>query len=88
MNPNLVQNYPNPFNNSTKISYLIDKPGIVTLKIYDIYGKYIQTLVNQFQTVNNYSIEFEAKELSSGIYYYKLEVGNEYKNIKKMILIK
>jgi hypothetical protein len=83
----VCQNYPNPFNPSTKISYSISNSNLVILKIYDILGREIQSLVNKYQTSGSYTINFNAKNLSSGIYFYKLQVGRDYIQIKKMILM-
>ncbi|MBW7869357.1 MAG: T9SS type A sorting domain-containing protein, partial [Brumimicrobium sp.] len=66
------QNYPNPFNPSTKISYSIKEEGLVTLKVYDVLGKEVATLVNENKAVGNYEVDFNASHLSSGIYYYKI----------------
>jgi len=86
-NYQLMQNYPNPFNPETKISYSIANPGFVTLKVYDMLGREVQTLVNEFQTAKSYYISFDASDLSSGIYLYKLQAG-DFLEAKKMILIK
>ncbi|MBK7629181.1 MAG: T9SS type A sorting domain-containing protein [Ignavibacteriales bacterium] len=90
----LEQNYPNPFNPSTKIRYSIPsvssaKVGSlnVTLKVYDVLGNEVATLVNENQSAGNYEINFDAKILSSGIYFYKLQAGNFSQSIK-MILLK
>ena len=83
----LAQNYPNPFSISTVISYTIPEPGIVSLKIFDVYGREIQELVNKFQTANRYVVNFNAESLPSGIYYYKLKV-NDLVDIQKMLLVK
>jgi len=83
----LSQNYPNPFNPSTKIKYSIPKISFVTLKIFDILGREISTLVNEEKPAGNYEVEFNGDELSSGIYFYKLQVGH-YSEVKKMILMK
>ena len=83
----LNQNYPNPFNPGTIISYSIPNPGFVTLKVYDMLGREVQTLVNEFQSAKTYSISFDASDLSSGIYLYKLQAG-DFLEAKKMILIK
>lgn len=83
----LKQNYPNPFNPVTKISFSIPKQGFVTLKIYDILGNEVSTLVNENRNAGNYDIEFKGDNLSSGVYYYKLESGG-FTDIKKMTLIK
>lgn len=90
----LEQNFPNPFNPETKITYQIPKDGLVTLIIYDILGREVRTLVNRQQkTVGRYEVEFNGKELSSGMYFYKLEVSNlsngkSFIDVKKMILLK
>jgi len=84
----LSQNYPNPFNPSTIISYSISKSDFVTLTIYDILGREIQTLVSKFQLENIYSVNFEASKLSSGIYFYRLHVGHEFVGTKKMLLMR
>jgi hypothetical protein len=83
----LMQNYPNPFNPETKISYSIPNPEFVTLKVYDMLGKEVQTLVNEFQSAKTYSVSFDASDLSSGVYLYKLQAGDFFDS-KKMILIK
>lgn len=83
----LFQNYPNPFNPSTTISYTISTPGFVSLKVYDMLGKEIKVLVNEFQSVGGYSIDFDAGEFSSGIYLYQLKAGNVVKT-NKMLLLK
>ncbi|MFA5403789.1 MAG: T9SS type A sorting domain-containing protein [Ignavibacteria bacterium] len=83
----LMQNYPNPFNPSTSISYALPKDGFVNLKIYDVLGREIKTLINEFKKANVYSIEVDASNLSSGIYYYKINVAG-YTDIKKMMYIK
>lgn len=86
-NYSLNQNYPNPFNPSTKISYSIPKQGHVNLIVYDILGQKVATLVDEVQSTGNYIIEFNASNLASGIYFYRLST-NDYTNVKKMILIK
>jgi hypothetical protein len=83
----LSQNYPNPYNPTTTINYSIDKPGIVKLSVYDIRGSKITTIVNENKPAGNYSVNFIASSLPSGIYFYKLEAG-QYSQIKKMILLK
>ncbi len=83
----LSQNYPNPFNPVTKINYSIPKSGLITLRVYDILGKNVATLVNEFKNAGNYSIEFNAVNLSSGVYAYKLESGS-FIETKKMLLVK
>ena len=83
----LEQNYPNPFNPSTKISFSIPISGLVSLKVYDILGKEVNSIVNEVRTAGNYTAELNASNLSSGIYFYKLESGNFSKTMK-MLLIK
>lgn len=83
----LQQNYPNPFNPSTTISYRIAANTFVTLKIFDVVGREITTLVNQQQAIGEYQTTFNASTLSSGIYFYRLNAGN-YSQMKKMVLIK
>ena len=84
----LIQNYPNPFNQSTIISYSVPNSDFVTLKIYDSIGREIQTLVSQDQVADTYTISFNASELSSGIYFYKLNVGKDFVETRKMLLIR
>jgi len=83
----LMQNYPNPFNPSTKITFQIPESGLVSLKIYDVLGIEIATLLNEEKIPGKYEIDFDASYLSSGIYFYTLRAGN-FISIKKMILIK
>lgn len=82
----LEQNYPNPFNPSTKIGYRIPEAGDVTLKVYDILGKEISTLVDEFQTAGKYSVEFHGSNLPGGIYICRLTSGNYTKSIKMMLI--
>jgi hypothetical protein len=83
----LSQNYPNPFNPITKISYDIPKSGLVTIKIYDILGKEIATLVNENKNPGKYIVDFDGSAISSGVYFYRLE-SNGFVATKKMMLIK
>jgi photosystem II stability/assembly factor-like uncharacterized protein len=83
----LSQNYPNPFNPSTNISFALPKSGFVTLKVYDMVGKEVATLVNESKTAGNYIIGFNASNLPSGVYFYKIESSN-FVDTKKMLLIK
>jgi hypothetical protein len=83
----LSQNYPNPFNPSTKINYSIPKSSVVTLKIYNILGQEVATLVNGYQNTGKYIATFNASQLASGIYFYRLQSGN-VSLTKKMILMK
>lgn len=83
----LSQNFPNPFNPVTSINYAIPKQGLVSLKIYDILGREITTLVNEVKTPGYYTVDFEASNFGSGVYFYKI-ISNEFTDIKRMILIK
>ncbi|MDD8018977.1 MAG: T9SS type A sorting domain-containing protein [Bacteroidota bacterium] len=83
----LTQNYPNPFNPSTTINYQLPVNGFVTLKIYDVLGREIATLVNEQISPGNHSAVWNASSFSSGVYFYRLTAGN-YTNIKRMILVK
>ncbi len=84
---NLYQNYPNPFNPSTTISFDLPNSEFVTLTIYDVLGKQVTSLVNEFKNAGRYSIRFDAARLSSGMYFYKISAGN-FTQIKKFILMK
>lgn len=84
----LSQNYPNPFNPTTQITYSIPTPGRVSLRIYDLHGREVQTLVNQSQPARVYAVTFDATHLASGVYFYKLEVDQKVVAQRKMILIK
>ena len=84
----LNQNYPNPFNAATKISYSIVHPNFVSLKIYDILGREIQSLVDTFQQADAYSVTLDTRGLASGIYFYKLQVGARVVETKKMMLLR
>jgi plastocyanin len=83
----LSQNYPNPFNPSTIIKFSIPKSNFVTLKIYDMSGKEIETLVNSQMSQGSYNYTLNASDLSSGIYFYKIIAG-DFSEIKRMVLIK
>jgi len=84
----LSQNYPNPFNPSTKINYSLPIEGNVTLKIYDILGREVRILINnEMKSAGQYTINFEASTLPSGVYLYRLQAG-DYVQVKKMMLLK
>ena len=83
----LSQNYPNPFNPTTKITYQIPDAGFVTIKIYDILGREVATIVNSEKLTGKYDVSFNATNLTSGIYFYKLQAGN-FTAIKKLMLLK
>ncbi|MFA5833385.1 MAG: T9SS type A sorting domain-containing protein [Bacteroidota bacterium] len=83
----LSQNYPNPFNPSTVINYSIPVNGLVSLKVYNVLGQQVATLVNEVQTVGSYKATFNATSLSSGVYFYKIEAGS-FTSVKKMMFLK
>jgi hypothetical protein len=83
----LSQNYPNPFNAITVINYRLPKAGNVKLVVYDILGREIRTLVNEFKQAGSYNVSFDASSLASSVYFYKIEAGS-FIQIKKMVLIK
>lgn len=83
----LNQNYPNPFNPTTTIGYNLVKNGFVTLKIYNTLGREVKTLVNEFQQSGLKEISFNASDLSSGVYFYRITIGG-FSDLKKMMLIK
>jgi hypothetical protein len=84
----LKQNYPNPFNPITLISYQIPNAAFVTLTVYDIVGRKVKTLVNEYQNSNSYSKKFDASGLSSGVYFYRLRAGKNVVFTKKMVLMR
>jgi 5'-nucleotidase/UDP-sugar diphosphatase len=83
----LLQNYPNPFNPDTKISYRIPEPGLVKLKIYNVLGQEVETLVNEYEGSGSHTVKWNASAVTSGVYFYCLEEGGR-KMTKKMILLK
>lgn len=83
----LNQNFPNPFNPTTTISFTVPKRSDVSLKVYNIIGQEIATLVNGEKNTGTYSINFNAEELPSGIYFYKITAG-EFSSVRKMMLLK
>jgi hypothetical protein len=83
----LYQNYPNPFNPTTIISYELPVNSPVALKVHDVLGREIETLVNERQRAGNYSLTFDARNLSGGVYYYRLQTAKEMIT-RKMVLIK
>lgn len=83
----LSQNYPNPFNPATEIQYSIPKSGFVTLKVYNLLGQEVATLVNQEQNPGSYIVDFDASKLASGVYMYSIKSGN-FSLTKKMVLMK
>ncbi len=86
-NFNLEQNYPNPFNPSTTINYTLAERSAITLKVYDVLGNEVASLVNTTQEAGKYDVEFDASNLSSGLYIYTLNTGN-FTSSRKMMLLK
>lgn len=83
----LMQNYPNPFNPSTKIRYSVPHTSLVHIKVYDVLGNEIETLVDEYKSAGTYEITWNAENLPSGLYFYQLKAG-EFIQTKKMILLK
>jgi hypothetical protein len=83
----LMQNYPNPFNPTTSINYSIPKASSVSLKVYDIIGNEVATLVNEFKNPGNYLVQFDASKLSSGVYFYRIQ-ADYFTSTKKLLLLK
>jgi hypothetical protein len=83
----LYQNYPNPFNPTTNISYKINKEGFVSLKVYNLVGQVIKVLVSEYQKQGTYEVEFDAGNLSTGVYLYKLQI-NDFTSVKRMTLLR
>jgi hypothetical protein len=83
----LHQNYPNPFNPTTKLSFVLSNSSLVTLRIYDVFGREVITLINKEMTRGSYSTEWNAGNIASGVYYYKLTAG-KFVDVKKMVLIR
>lgn len=84
---NLAQNFPNPFNPATTINYSIPYAGFVTLKVYDILGREVASVVNGYKSAGNYTAVFNAGRLAGGVYFYQLKSG-KFTNTKRMILLK
>jgi hypothetical protein len=83
----LFQNYPNPFNPFTKIKFSVPSTEIVQIKVYDILGKEIRALLNEYRQAGTYEVEFDASNLTSGIYFYRI-ISGSYSETKKMILLR
>jgi hypothetical protein len=84
----LSQNYPNPFNPGTSIQYAISSRQFVSLKVYDVLGNEVATLVNEEKPTGTYQVSFNAAQLSSGVYIYRLQAGLSFIETMKMILLK
>lgn len=87
VNYSLSQNYPNPFNPVTNIKYTVPKNGTVTIKLYDITGKEVATLVNEVKSTGSYEIKVNAQNLASGVYFYRM-TANDFVSVKKMSILK
>ena len=83
----MYQNYPNPFNPSTKISFKIPQTSIVQIKVYDVLGNEISSLINEEKPAGQYELTFDGTDLPSGVYFYQLKVG-DFVLTKKMLLLK
>jgi hypothetical protein len=83
----LEQNFPNPFNPATRIRYTIPEQAVVTLKIFNLLGQEVATLVNEQQAKGNYVALFDAQQLATGVYFYRLEAG-KFVEVKKMLMLK
>jgi len=85
----LYQNYPNPFNPKTKLTFDLPEESTINLEVYNLQGKVVQKLmIDKYLNAGKYSVEFNAQELSSGIYFYKLTAGNNYSSLKRMVVLK
>lgn len=88
----LMQNYPNPFNPSTTIEFSIPNPGLVQLKVFNILGQEVKSLMNEEKSAGNYSVQFNASQFASGIYFYQLQAGSPkghaFVETKKMLMLK
>jgi hypothetical protein len=83
----LYQNYPNPFNPTTTLSYDLPKAGRVTIRIYNVLGQVVQTLVDETEQAGHISISFDASKFASGMYFYRMTAGS-FSDVKKMVLLK
>jgi 1,4-alpha-glucan branching enzyme len=83
----LSQNYPNPFNPTTQLQFAISKLQMVTLKVYDVLGREVATLLNETKSPGTYTVDFDGAHLTSGVYFYKLTAGN-FSEVRKMLLIR
>ncbi len=83
----LSQNYPNPFNPSTVIQFNLSSSGFATLKVYDVLGRKVKTLVNNVEQPGDHSVTFNAERLPSGVYFYRLQAA-AYSQTRKLLLLK
>jgi len=84
----LSQNYPNPFNPSTTINYAVPKVSDISIDVYNILGKKVSSLINQRKTAGNHTVQFQATNLASGVYFYVLKANGKVIKSQKMLLIK
>jgi hypothetical protein len=87
-NYQLYQNYPNPFNSNTKFQFTISKSGFLTLNIYDLLGQKVATLVEGKLEAGDHTVQFNASALASGVYFYRLQAGQDFVQMRKMVLVK
>ena len=87
MSFSLFQNYPNPFNPTTYIGFRIEDVGLVTLKVYDVMGRRVATLVDKVEQPGSYEVQFNGSDLASGVYFYRLTAPS-YSKVLKMLLLK
>ena len=85
---NLLQNFPNPFNPKTVISYSLLRNSMTTVKVYDVLGKEVRTLVNEMKSAGSFEVDFDGSNLSSGIYFYSLYIDGRIVGTKSMVLMK
>ena len=89
----LANNFPNPFNPTTTIQYALPQAADVELTVYNVVGQPVRTLVAEYQSAGRYAVEWDAtndsgRSLSSGMYFYRLQAGGEFREVKKMLLLK
>ena len=83
----LHQNYPNPFNPSTTVKYAIPKTSLVSIKVYDLTGQEVATLVDEMKEAGTYEIKFDARNLASGVYVYRM-IADNFTSVRKLNLLK
>ncbi len=83
----LYQNFPNPFNPNTIIGFKINNPGTVVIKVHNLVGQVVATLVDEYKNPGSYEVNFDASNLSAGVYLYKLQI-NDFVSVKRMTLLK
>jgi len=86
-NFSMAQNYPNPFNPTTKINFAVPKQAFVTIKVFDVTGREIATLINGMTPAGYHSVDFNATAFASGVYFYRIEAA-DFSDTKRMMLIK